>query len=480
MPAIPPLFSKIPQTLLVPLASPLRETYWDALMVLYGLHHDQDRLEIAKESLLDRVEEHLQERGTTPDSRNEALKFDAEVGEEEPANYSEQRLYAWRLLRQLERCGWFEYEYRRDVGQVVRIPDYTLNLLAVLEATALEKRPPVQGLAYNVKQILTDADQKQNDPGFVLYQARNAVFAFLRELKVLRANIRRYVERAAEREQVRDLLALQMNEFWPKVVEPSYQQFKTSDNVLRFRMQILDCLEDLANDPLFVQEAAARVESQEQLEPEEAKNRVYAWLDEMSSEIRSLDDLIEEIDARHAHYVGLTLQRIRYRLHRNETTETRLVEMIGTLHALPDSAEEIWEDLLEAYRLQIVGEDSLYRVPNTQEPQEPEPLVSAHFSDEDRQSLLSQVRETLTSPVSRETIFAEVESLLKNHGELDLADMPVEDDLEFLRLIALHSYRNEKSAPYELHIEEDAPLVRSGNYVFRNAHLKSPPEPNES
>lgn len=478
MPAIPPLFSKIPETLLVPLSSPLKETYWDALMVLYGLHQNLDQFEIAKETLLDRVEEHLLERGTR--SAETSFDLEAEAGEEEPSNYSEPRLFAWRLLRQLERCGWFEYEYRRDVGQVVRIPDYALNLLAVLESTARGERPRVQGLAYNVKQILTDAEQKQNDPGFVLYQARNAVAAFLRELKVLRANIGRYVERAAEREQVRDLLALQMNDFWPKVVEPSYQQFKTSDNVLRFRLEILDCLEELANDPYFVQEAAARVESQEQLEPEEAKSRVYEWLDEMSSEIRSLDDLIEEIDARHAHYVGLTLQRIRHRLHRNETTETRLVEIIGTLQALPESAGDVWDDLLEAYRLQIVGEDSLYRVPNAIEPHEPEPLVSAHFSDEDRQSLLSQVRETLTSPVSRETIFAEIEALLKNHGELDLCDMPVEDDMEFLRLIALHSYRNEKTAPYELQIDDDAPLVRSGNYVFRNAHLKSRNKSNES
>ncbi|MCA9072377.1 MAG: hypothetical protein KDA84_25810, partial [Planctomycetaceae bacterium] len=355
-----------------------------------------------------------------------------------------------------------------------------LNLLAVLESTARGERPRVQGLAYNVKQILTDTEQKQNDPGFVLYQARNAVGAFLRELKVLRANIGRYVERAVEREEVRDLLALQMNDFWPKVVEPSYQHFKTSDNVLRFRLEILDCLEELGNDPYFVQEAAARVETQEQIESEEAKTRVYEWLDEMSSEIRSLDDLIEEIDARHAHYVGLTLQRIRHRLHRNETTETRLVEMIGTLHALPDSAEDIWEDLLEAYRLQIVGEDSLYRVPNAIEPHEPEPLISSQFSAEDRQSLLSQVRETLTSPVSRDAIFTDVKALLTNHGEMDLSDLPVEDDMEFLRLIALHSYRNEQTAPYELMIDENPPLVRSGNYVFRNAHLKPRLETNET
>ena len=470
MSPIPPLFAKIPENLLVPLASPLKNLYWEALMVAYGLHQAADQYEIAKETLLDRVEEHLIQR-ELPEASS-PFDWESDFPDEEPADLAEHRLFGWRLLRQLERCGWFEYEYRRDLGLVLRFPDYALNLLAVLEQTARGQRPRVEGLAYNVKQIVTDAELQKTDPGFVLYQAKNAVAEFLRSLKVLRANIGRYVEQAAEREQVRDLLALQMNDFWPKVVEPSYQQFKTSDNVLRFRMQILDRLEELGNDPLFVQEAAARVELQEELSTEEAKSRVHEWLDEMTAEIRGLDELIEEIDARHAHYVGLTLERIRHRLHRNETTETRLVEMIRALHELPASAEDVWDDLFEAYHLQMVGEDSLYRQPGASEPHEPEPLDAIAISEADRLSMLSQVRDSWTSPVNRETLFADVQKILEIQGPIELADLPVENDLDFVRLIALHSYRNEDAAPYELNIPDDAPRVRSGAYIFRNAELK--------
>ncbi len=470
MSAIPPLFAQIPENLLVPLASPLKSWYWEVLHVAHGLHRAADQYNIAKETLLDRVEEHLLDRELS--QTDSTFAGEAEQAEEEPGDCSAQRLFAWRLLRQLERCGWFEYEYRRDVGQVLRFPDYALNLIAVLEETARGERPRVKGLAYNLMQILTDAEQQRSDPGFVLYQAKNAMAAFLRELKVLQANIGRYIERVAEREQVRDLLALQMNDFWPKVVEPSYQQFKTSDNVLRFRVEILDRLEELANDPLFVQEAAARVEFQEELSQEEAKARVHEWLDEMAAEIHSLDELIEEIDARHAHYAGLTLQRIRHRLHKNETTETRLVDMIHALAELPASAEETWDDLLEAYHLQIAGEDSLYRMPNTLEPHTPEPIIAAYISEADRQTLLSQVRDSLAGPINREALFAEVRELLQTQGALELAEMPIENDLEFLRLIALHAYRTEAEAPYKLQVAEDAPLVRAGCYSFRNGELK--------
>ena len=463
---LPPLFEKIPESLFVPLASPLKPIYWEALMVAFRLHLDPDRLEIGKESLLDQVEEHLWESGCEPEEPEA-------VGEDgEPANYSETRLFAWRVLRQLERCGWLEYEYHRDLGQVLRFPDYALYLLKALEEIARGERPRVQGLAYNVKQILTDAEQKENDPGFVLYQAKGAVAALVRELKLLAANIGRYVERAAEREEVRDLLALQMNEFWPKVVEPSYQRFKTSDNVLKFRVEILDRLEELANDPLFVQEAAARVEVEDNLEPEQAKDRVYDWLEDMSAEIRAIDDLIEEIDSRHARYVGLTLERIRHRLYRSESTETRLVEMIGRLAALPSAAEDLWEDLLEAYQIQHAGEDSLYRVPGESEPHEPEPVAIADFSAEARRLLLAQAQDSFSSPISREAIFAEVGEILSREDQLELASLPVADDAEFLRLIALHSYRNDDAAPYELEIDDQAPLVRSGNYLFRAGTIK--------
>ncbi len=474
MSEILPLFQQIPEYLMVPLASPLKRTYWNVLMVAYGLHQSADQFEISRESLLDRVEEHLLEAASLEAESHFALDLDpAEI---EPAELSELRLFAWRLLRQLERCGWFEYEYRRDLGQVLRFPDYALNLLAVLENIARGERPLVQGLAYNVKQILTDAEQARTDPGFVLYQAKNAVGVFVRELKSLKANIGRYVERALEQSEVRDLLALQMNDFWPKVFEPSYQKFKTSDNVLRFRLEILDRLEELSDDPLFVQEAAARVESQEGLDPGEAKARVYEWLEDMGAEIRALDGLLEEIDARHAHYVGLTLERIRHRLHRNESTETRLMDVIHRLHELPDSAEEIWEDLAEVFHLETLGEDSLYRMPHASEPHEPEPLDMAVFSEADRESLLTQMRESFTSPITKDSLFQEVRSLLEVHPHLELADLPMEDDLAFLRLIALHSYRNEKAAPYHLQIDEKAPKVRSGAYLFRNGQL-TPREP---
>lgn len=465
MPESFPLFERIPDNLLVPLASPLKPIYWEILAVAHGLHKNADRYEIAKDVLLDRVEEHLLELGTHT--------FDVEFDqtEAEPLDYSENRLFAWRALRQLERCGWFEYEYHRDFGQVLRFPDYALNLLDVLEKIARGERPRVQGLAYNVKQILTDVEHQQTDPGFVLYQAKNAVAALFKELKLLRTNIGRYVEKALEREEVRDLLALQMQDFWPKVFEPSYQKFKTSDNVLRFRMEILDRLEELADDALFVQEAAASVQSQEGLDPETAKAQVYDWLDEMSREIRFVDELIADIDARHAHYVGLTLERIRHRLHRNESTETRLVELIQHLEALPQSAEEIWEDLLEVYHLETVGEDSLYRMPNAAGAPEPEQLATSAFSEADRNLLLSQMRESFTSPITKENVFADVETLLEVHPRLELAALPMDDDLSFLRLIALHAYRNDASAPYQMEIHEEAPKVRVGAYLFRNGHL---------
>lgn len=461
-----PLFEKIPESLFVPLASPLKPIYWEALSVAFRMHREEGRLEIAKESLLDEVEDHLL------DFACEDSEIEADDEDGEPTHYSETRLFAWRVLRQLERCGWLEHEYHRELGQVVRFPDYALHLLAALEQIAKGERPRVQGLAYNVKQILTDAEQKQNDPGFVLYQAKDAVAALLRELKLLAANIGRYVERAAEREQVRDLLALSMNEFWPKVVEPSYQKFKTSDNVLRFRMEILDRLEELASDPLFVQEAAARVEAEEELDPGDAKARVYDWLEEMGSEIRTLDHLIEEIDARHAHYAGITLDRIRHRLYRSESTETRLVEMIGRLSALLPAAEDLWEDLVEAFQIQHVAEDSLYRQPGEAEPHEPEPLAIGDFSAEARRLLLMRAQESFSSPISRETIFAEVDEILAHDDQLELSDLPVADDAAFLRLIALHSYRNDDAAPYELEIDNEAPLVRSGKYGFRAGTIK--------
>src|SRR5947209_7860561 len=59
---IPQLFDHIAPRLFAPLASKIHRLYWEILLIVYRLHNEAGVEEIGKETVLNRVEEHLRDR----------------------------------------------------------------------------------------------------------------------------------------------------------------------------------------------------------------------------------------------------------------------------------------------------------------------------------------------------------------------------------------------------------------------------------
>src|SRR6202044_3106422 len=100
------------------------------------------------------------------------------------------------------------------------------------------------------------------------------------------------------------------------------------------------------------------VEKREPALSDDAPAVVREWLERMRHDFRSLDRLIEEIDARHARYARATLSRIRYRLFGDGSAETRLVEILRCVDQLQPWQAESWEDLAELYVVRTCDESS--------------------------------------------------------------------------------------------------------------------------
>jgi len=256
-------------------------------------------------------------------------------------------------------------------------------------------------------------------------------------------------------------------------VEPSYQRFKTSDNVLRFRTDILDELNELMNDPWFAQESAKEVERREGQLSDEAPAVVRDWLERMRHDFRSLDRLIEEIDDRHARYARATLNRIRYRLFGDESAEGRLVEILRALQRLQPWHAECWEDLAELYAVRNCNESSLYTEPRQGTPVAAQPVKDSSISEERRRVLVQKAKDELCQRITMDKTFEFACHLLNGRQRVDLRETPLANDSELLRLIYLHAYRQDSRAPYEIIVNDGTmELVWKGDYGFRPGSLE--------
>jgi hypothetical protein len=463
-----PLFTRVPDGLFGPLASSRRELYWSVLASAFRMHQQAGAGGITKEELLDHVETALLRAAAAPDD----TESEAGADDESPNGLAGPRLFAWRVLRRLEQAGWFRYEYRRGDGFALQFPDYAARLMATLRQIADERQPEVRGLAYNVHAVLADEELRQSDPAFVLSQATEAAEALRFELKALADRIGDYIVRFGQSDDAAALLRLGVEEFQTEIMEPSWRRFKTGENALRFRLAILERIDELLEDPLFAHGAAAVIERDETLTSEAALAEVYGRLEALREAFEELDALIEAVDERHARYATTLLQRVRHSLLGDRATEACLAELVTRLAAAPDDEDDLWESLVSVQRIEVVSADSLYQPPGHPEPRPKEAVAEPVLSKDRRRRLRAVAPGGQPSPLSPKAAYASAEAKLSRRDSVPLAEFDPSDDADLLTLIALHAHRFREDAPYRITTADGSgPLIHRGRYAWRDGLL---------
>jgi hypothetical protein len=465
----PGLFAKVPVTLFRPLASPLCALYWEILLLVYRLCHgssvDND---VSKTYLLDKVEEHLRDKDLGE------IDLSDLGGEEEQeswvsADENEQRRYAYLLLKRLQTCGWFTYEYRKEQnGFVVRLYEYTWRLVPELEAVAQEKRLEMRSLAYPIKLALADPRERKEAPDVFLEHLLTSERRFITELKILRDNIGQYVEEARRKSQVKDLLSFQ-EEYHKNVVERSYHRFKTSDNIVKFREFILDQLNGLLAGDGFVDAAAEAIVLNRVggADFAEVRGEVIAALNALISDFKNVDALVGEIDRRNARYLRTIYQKMQYELFRDENITTHLLEALG-LWRIPPDVPDVWEGLSNLFRVEVVTPASFYTNPRAPVTIQRTLVEESNLDEKRKQTVFQRTLMEMARRMTKEKTFKYALELLEGRDSVHVSELPVKDDEEMLRLIHLHAYRNDPEAPYRMLVDRDNPdMIHKGEFSFR-------------
>lgn len=472
----PNLFSEIHKELFRPLAGVHANLYWQVLYVLYHLDFEDEPFEITKEFALDHISQILE--------TNDEWKTTHDIDEELPADglyekdearqaEGEARIFARRLLKRLQLCGWFDYEYRKEFGYVLNFFDYSARLMHTLAGIARKEQVSFQGLAYGVKASLAQ-ESFQERPGVALETAQKNTVDLVRELKILNRNIHRYVDRIFKDALAADeLIRLHMDIYQKQVVEGNYHRFKTSDNIYKFRQFIVDRIDALQKDSALVDAARAWVAENYQMDNETAGKKVREWCELITAQFRSVDRIISDVDRRNARYSGVTLQKINYHLHQDKLLEGQLMTVLEALlnrGISEDTAESISGKLFELYEIEAIAGDSLYTNPKKGAAHQPSDLSLKKMPMQTKDDLLKRHQQEMDRRFTRKKIYQFAVELLGNRLSISLDEVPVEDDHQFIRMIYLLSYSNDSSSPYSVELKRDEWVWKSG-YGFRPGRI---------
>ncbi len=469
--AIPDLFSRVPAALFGPLSGPLAPLYWALLARYYQYEFERAPSALVKPAALEIAEQFL--RASTPwqERREELLSLAAEGAPAEPVSALEDeaalaRATARRLVSRLEATGWFHFEYRSTLGQVLCFHPGAARVLDTLVRVARDEQPLFQGYAHSIATLLKP-ETFASRPGVSLREARRHSLELVRELKILNRNIHLFTQRLLDEVTTASGVLAEGLDHYRDAVMANYHRLKTVENLYRWRTDILLRLDAIERDPVSIEAAAGWYADQLVLAPSAASRQVQEDLHLMRMQFETLPEITDDIDARNARFSGVALRKLMYLLRQDRRTEGQLQYLVEQLAR--DDAPELEFDV---FKCELLCDGFLYTPPTRRSKAAPQPLrprrqpLSEH--------LRRQLAERLRNPFSRARCEEFVGALLGARQGLSMEEVPLEHDEDYLRAIHLVVHGLDGRGAYRFRATQDTaqPPVRRGAYTVPAGRLE--------
>lgn len=402
-----PLFGIIPKEFFTPLASPNRLVYWDCLCRLFQAMSAQLSFGIEREILVDELQFYFEQ--------NQAAEF-----EEDDINGMDSRKKANEMLRLLEKYGWLEVETDKSYVQRVNFYDYAVKVMKTLLEISDGRKVEYQGYIYTIYSLVrTNTDH----PAVVLQQIRDNTDMLITGLKNLNSNIKHYIDELTKHKTVAEIMNALFNDYITNIVDKAYHRLLTSDNVSKFRPEIIERLEANGHSSRYITKTSEELAAIREIPVGQAEELVYQTLHEIVEAFRNMDDILAEINRKNTQYQRAAVNRAKFLLAGTEDVRGQMKEF------------------------------------------HPQELIEAMPDVELRQEKLRKMAEKMQRILSPERIERFVEEQLGDRAKIYASELPMETMDDFIRLIYVRLYGSRKKMRYRIEKAEGANKI-SGEFDF--------------
>lgn len=440
-------FDVFPQNFFSLFASPNRDIYIEALLILHRQYRSETLLK--KQDLVSRLVAGLESRML--DLKKED---DDQYGPEEDVNLSGRAHF---LLRKFVDTGWLQLEPdMASFAESYVVPGYASKLLHLFYDILHGKPVEYNGFVYSTYSNLRTAEQDRDEHMYdALKQAHRATEELWKSLRELLDNIRLYHQRLQEQEEVKELLAEHFDRFRVLVSDRVYHPLKTFDSVPRFKQRITAILRSWLRDAETLNIIAdAALRRGEFSDKAEARSQAIRMIGGIMDTYDRLGGILAQIDRKNAGYTRASVERMQYYLNTDRDIKGKLVEVLKAMpplkneRALPPALAG-----LPLYSAGYLDEQSLYNEPKRRE-HEPEAVLEAAATAEDVAEELAGFRERLAQVYSHRKIIDFVLAQLGDRRSLAAAELELASAEEFVKLLLAAVKSDEEGLPYRIEFRE--------------------------
>ncbi|MGM9971347.1 MAG: Wadjet anti-phage system protein JetA family protein [Anaeroplasmataceae bacterium] len=330
------LFDIIPDNFFSILSSKNKRLYLACAMQAFSVYETASILGIERKTIADDLTIFLENRDNLYSDDETEFKDSLE----EPQT---KRDLANLVLRRLEECGWIYIDVTSDYVELLNFTDYAITILEALMSICPMKNQydfaydddedpfmpePIinpneyQGYIYTIYSLL---NSDITDYHLVIEQVYKNTKMLIRSLRKMDSRIKDYINLVVETSEIKDLMN-KLIDYNNEIYQPSYAKLKTSDNINKYRLNIVTKLEEIASNEEAM-EAISKGYIYRCKTRSQAIERANRDIDEMVDVFNMLDDYITGIDAKNKTYINSTIGKIKFLL----TEEDNIIGKLNTI-----------------------------------------------------------------------------------------------------------------------------------------------------
>ena len=446
----------------VPLASPNKIVYWECICKLFSVMEHQLSFGVERDVLVEELQYYFEQTQA------------ADIQEDEMQGKSARDKANW-MLRKLETYGWIDIETDKSYVQRVNFKEYAVKVIRTLLEISEGKKIEYQGYIYTIYSLVRSNTE---NPGIVLLSIVENTDMLITGLKNLNSGIKNYIDELTKYKTPAEIMDVLFNDYIENIVDKAYHRLLTSDNVSKFRPEIVERLESKSRNPKYIEKASADIAGIKEVPMEEAEELVYHYIHQVIDAFQNMDDILSEINYKNTQYQRAAINRAKFYLIGGEDVRGQLKEIISAMSEQINEENmdlggiyriEFMDELIRLYSAAVMDEKSLYSPIEGKKNFEPQELVEDEADPEIRNEKLKKMMEKLARVLNPEKIERYVEQQLADRTQMMASELPLATTDDFVKMIYVRLYGQRKNMKYTITPGENR--ERNG-YRFRDFEIR--------
>lgn len=452
------MFQVISDRFFMPLASLNRKIYWECISKLFTVMSHQLSFGIERDVLVEELQYYFEQEHAI------------EIEDEDISGKSSRDKANW-MLRRLEYYGWIEVETDKSYIQRVNFKDYAVKIIKTLLEIEEGKQIEYQGYIYVIYSLVRGNTDK---PGTVLLSILENTDMLITGLKNLNSGIKRYIDELTKYKSPSEIMDVLFNDYIENIVDKAYHRLLTSDNVAKFRPEIVERLEGKSRSKAYIEKASAEIAAIQEISIEQAVERVYQYIHTIIDAFKNLDDILSEINQKNTQYQRAAVNRAKFFLIGTEDVRGQIKEILSGINEEINKENmdlggiyriSFMDELIRIYASSFLDEKSLYVPIEGKKEFKPGAIENEVPDMEMRQKKIRKMMERMERVLNPQKINQYVLQCMQEKENMQASELPLDTPEDFVHIIYIRLYGQRKNMKYTIESGED---ITVKGYRFRD------------